>query len=33
MLDLSPMIVFLILGLLLRLIVQPILDIGARMLM
>ncbi|MDX2478656.1 MAG: YggT family protein [Gammaproteobacteria bacterium] len=33
MLDLSPMIVFLILGLVLRLIVQPILDIGARMLM
>jgi len=32
-LDLSPMVVFLILGLLLRLIVQPILDIGARMLM
>jgi YggT family protein len=31
MLDLSPMIVFLILGLLLRLIVQPILDIGSRM--
>lgn len=33
MLDLSPIVVFLILGLLLRLIVQPILDIGARMLM
>jgi YggT family protein len=33
MLDLSPMVVFLSLGLLLRLIVQPILDIGARMLM
>ena len=33
MLDLSPMVIFLILGLLLRLIVQPILDIGARMLM
>ena len=33
MLDLSPMVVFLILGLLLRLIVQPILDIGARMLL
>ena len=33
MLDLSPIIVFLMLGLLLRLIVQPILDIGARMLM
>lgn len=33
MLDLSPIVVFLILGLLLRLIVQPILDIGARMLL
>jgi YggT family protein len=33
MLDLSPMVVFLILGLILRLIVQPILDIGARMLL
>ena len=33
MLDLSPMVVFLLLGLLLRLIVQPILDIGARMLL
>lgn len=33
MLDLSPMVVFLMLGLILRLIVQPILDIGARMLL
>ena len=33
MLDLSPMVVFLLLGLILRLIVQPILDIGARMLL
>ncbi|MFW2438506.1 MAG: YggT family protein [Arenicellales bacterium] len=33
MLDLSPMVIFLILGLLLRLIVQPILDIGTRMLL
>ena len=33
MLDLSPIVVFLILGLLLRLFVQPILDIGARLLM
>ncbi len=33
MLDLSPMVVFLMLGLVLRLIVQPILDIGARMLL
>ncbi|MCK5360393.1 MAG: YggT family protein [Gammaproteobacteria bacterium] len=33
MLDLSPMAVFLLLGLILRLIVQPILDIGARMLL
>ena len=33
MLDLSPMVVFLLLGLLLRLIVQPILDIGASMLL
>ncbi|HEC27348.1 MAG TPA: YggT family protein [Gammaproteobacteria bacterium] len=33
MLDLSPIIVFLILGLLLRMIVQPILDIGTRMLL
>jgi len=33
MLDLSPMVVFLLLGLVLRLIVQPILDIGARMLL
>jgi len=33
MLDLSPIVVFLILGLLLRLIVQPILDVGARMLL
>ncbi len=32
-LDLSPIVVFLILGLILRLIVQPILDIGARMLL
>jgi YggT family protein len=33
MLDLSPMAIFLLLGLILRLIVQPILDIGARMLL
>ncbi len=33
MLDLSPMAVFLLLGLILRLIVQPILDIGSRMLL
>ena len=33
MLDLSPMVVFLMLGLVLRLIVQPILDIGTRMLL
>lgn len=33
MLDLSPMVIFLLLGLVLRLIVQPILDIGARMLL
>jgi len=33
MLDLSPMVVFLVLGLLLRLIVQPILDVGSRMLL